>query len=89
MKKWLKWMLGIIAVLVLIIAGFIIWNWTSFQILGGTEDISGTTSEIPIAITGELPEPDSDQVSVQCYHGPADTSHWIRFDDFRIRKLED
>ena len=36
----------------------------------------------------ELPPPADDQVSIQCYNGPPDAEHWIRFDDFRILKLE-
>lgn len=39
------------------------------------------------AATGELPRPGKDQVSIQCYSGPADARHWIRFDDFKIMKL--
>ncbi len=38
---------------------------------------------------GELPPADADKISLQCYHGPADEEHWIRFDDFRILKLDD
>jgi len=41
-----------------------------------------------LAGTGELPLANQDQVSIQCYHGPADRPHWIRFDDFRILKLK-
>ncbi len=26
---------------------------------------------------------------MQGYHGPPDANHWVRFDDFRILKLED
>jgi hypothetical protein len=39
------------------------------------------------AATGKLPPPASDQVSIQCYNGPVDAEHWIRFDDFRIVQL--
>jgi regulation of enolase protein 1 (concanavalin A-like superfamily) len=39
------------------------------------------------AAEGNLPLPLNDQVSIQCYHGPPDAEHWIRFDDFRILKL--
>jgi len=39
------------------------------------------------AAEGKLPAPLNDQVSVQCYNGPPDAEHWIRFDDFRISKL--
>jgi hypothetical protein len=37
--------------------------------------------------SGKLPPPNNDQVSIQCYHGPAELEHWIRFDDFRVLKL--
>ena len=39
------------------------------------------------AATGKLPAPGKDEVSIQCYNGPADAEHWIRFDDLRILKL--
>jgi regulation of enolase protein 1 (concanavalin A-like superfamily) len=45
--------------------------------------------EFQIAATGELPPPGADEVSLQCYHGSPDAEHWIRFDDFRVLKLED
>ena len=41
------------------------------------------------AATGRLPKPGDDQVSIQCYNGPPDAEHWIRFDDFRILRLTD
>ena len=43
--------------------------------------------EFQTAATGMLPTPGDDQVSIQCYNGPADAEHWIRFDDFRILEL--
>ena len=45
--------------------------------------------EFLTAAEGKLPAPSKDQVSIQCYNGPADAEHWIRFDDFRIRRLSD
>ncbi len=39
------------------------------------------------AATGKLPAPGDDQVSIQCYNGPVNAEHWIRFDDFRISEL--
>lgn len=39
------------------------------------------------AATGELPPPGEDQVSLQCYNGPPDEAHWIRFEDFCIKRL--
>lgn len=44
-------------------------------------------SEFETAGTGTLPEPGDDQLSIQCYQGPPDAEHWMRFDDFRIWKL--
>jgi hypothetical protein len=45
--------------------------------------------EFKTAATGALPAPRDDQVSIQCYNGPANAEHWIRFDDFRILELPD
>lgn len=36
---------------------------------------------------GELPPPGEDQVSIQCYNGPPNEVHWIRFEDFCIKQL--
>ena len=33
-----------------------------------------------------LPPPKNDQISIQCYNGPPNANHWIRFDDFKIWK---
>jgi regulation of enolase protein 1 (concanavalin A-like superfamily) len=43
--------------------------------------------EFQTAATGSLPAPGKDQVSIQCYNGPPNAEHWIRFDDFRIIQL--
>jgi hypothetical protein len=43
--------------------------------------------EFQTAATGKLPPPKKDQVSIQCYNGPPDAEHWIRFDNFRILKM--
>lgn len=45
--------------------------------------------EYQTAETGKLPAPNNDQVSIQCYHGPANAEHWIRFEDFCISRLPD
>lgn len=39
------------------------------------------------AAKGRLPSPNKDQVSIQCYDGPPDAEHWIRFDNFRLTKI--
>jgi hypothetical protein len=44
--------------------------------------------EFLTADQGTLPPPGNDQVSIQGYHGPADAQHWIRFQDFRILRLD-
>lgn len=41
------------------------------------------------AASGQLPPPGDDQMSLQCYDGPRDSTHWIRFDDFRIVELSE
>jgi hypothetical protein len=41
------------------------------------------------AAEGPLPAGPDEQVSIQCYNGPADAEHWFRFDDFRILELSD
>lgn len=38
---------------------------------------------------GPLPPGTDEQVSLQCYHGPADVEHWMRFSDFQIIRLMD
>lgn len=38
---------------------------------------------------GALPPGPKEEVSIQCYNGPPDAEHWIRFDDFRILALRD
>jgi len=43
--------------------------------------------EFQTAAKGKLPAPRNDQVSIQCYNGPPNAEHWIRFDDFSISKL--
>jgi len=47
----------------------------------------GLKAEFQTVGSKELPPPADDQVSIQCYNGPAAGEHWIRFDDFRIVEL--
>ena len=39
------------------------------------------------AAQGDLPPPGDDRVSIQCYNGPEEGDHWIRFSDFCIKRL--
>ena len=43
--------------------------------------------EFQTAAQGPLPAGREEQVSIQCYNGPPDAEHWIRFDNFRILEL--
>ncbi len=36
---------------------------------------------------GELAVGSNDHISIQCYHGPEDADHWMRFTGFRIVRL--
>ena len=48
----------------------------------------GAAGEWLTAGSGKLPPPGvDDQMSLQCYNGPPDAEHWIRFDDFRVWRL--
>ena len=50
------------------------------------EDLKG---EFQTVAEGELPAPGNDEISLQCYNGPADAQHWIHFEDFRIVELSE
>jgi hypothetical protein len=38
------------------------------------------------AAAGKLAPGENEQISIQCYNGPANVEHWMRFSDFRIVK---
>jgi hypothetical protein len=44
--------------------------------------------EFKTVASGNLAPGDEEQVSIQCYNGPAGVEHWVRFDDFRIREVK-
>ena len=44
-------------------------------------------SAFETAANGALPPAAHEQISIQCYNGPPDEEHWIRFEDFRIVRL--
>ncbi|MDI6451042.1 hypothetical protein [Anaerobaca lacustris] len=48
----------------------------------------GATGEFLTAAEGTLPPPGDDQVSIQGYHGPPDAERWVRFENFRILRLD-
>jgi hypothetical protein len=45
--------------------------------------------EFLTAASGTLEPASNEQVSIQSYHGPADKEHWVRFERFRIVRLDD
>jgi hypothetical protein len=45
--------------------------------------------EFQTVASGPLPAGADEQISLQCYQGPANAEHWMRFDDFRIVELAD
>ena len=40
--------------------------------------------EFKTVAAGNLAASDEERISIQCYNGPTDAEHWMRFDDFRI-----
>ena len=43
--------------------------------------------EFKTVASGALAPGTKEEVSLQCYNGPPDAEHWMRFDDFRIVQL--
>jgi hypothetical protein len=48
----------------------------------------GAKGAFQTVAAGPLPPSAEEQVSIQCYNGPADAEHWMRFEDFRITELD-
>jgi hypothetical protein len=49
----------------------------------------GAIGEFQTAAAGKLAAGADEQVSIQCYQGPKDAEHWMRFSDFKIAQLEE
>jgi hypothetical protein len=45
--------------------------------------------EFQTANSGKLAPGADEKVSIQCYNGPPEAEHWMRFSDFRILRLPD
>ena len=45
--------------------------------------------EFQTAASGKLAPGADEKISIQCYQGPPDAEHWIRFSEFRILELPD
>ena len=45
--------------------------------------------EFQTSATGKLAPGMDEKVSIQCYQGPENAEHWMRFSNFRILKVED
>jgi hypothetical protein len=48
----------------------------------------GAQGEYKTAASGALAPSADEQVSIQCYQGPADAAHWMRFEDFQIVRVD-
>ncbi|MBT4482519.1 MAG: PQQ-like beta-propeller repeat protein [Candidatus Latescibacteria bacterium] len=72
MKKYQKWTLGILGILLVVIIVFAAMFWSSITILMGTEELRGTTDTIP-EVTSAEEEPlvigDADWISWQGVNG--------------------
>lgn len=47
MKRWQKWTLGSISVIIVAVLIFVTLNWTTISVMMGTEDLSGKKEAIP------------------------------------------
>ncbi len=45
--------------------------------------------EFQTVASGALPPGTNEEISLQCYNGPADAEHWVRFEDFSIVQLSE
>jgi hypothetical protein len=52
MKRWLKWTLGIVGTIIVILVTLVVWNYDMITIISGTGGLSG--DEIPIPAVSEL-----------------------------------
>jgi len=77
MKKWLKWVLGIVGAILVVIIVYVAWNWTFFNIVAGTEELSGESSVIP-----EMVGDGKDSLQI----GDTDWVSWYGPDGNRIAK---
>ena len=48
---------------------------------------SAAKGEFKTVASGKLAPSNEEQISIQCYNGPADAEHWMRFQDFRIAEV--
>ena len=47
----------------------------------------GESGDFQTADTKKVPAGANEKVSIQCYQGPPDAEHWVRFSDFKITEL--
>lgn len=52
-----------------------------------TQFCPGAAGEFHQLADGNLPAGADEKISIQCYNGPANAEHWMRFSDFKILKL--
>jgi len=69
MKKWHKWTLGIVGLLLVAIVIVVVLMWSTLSILKGTEGLSGKTETIPKTAADELPPLTSGESDWICWLG--------------------
>ena len=69
-KIGLRILLGLVGTLVLGVGGLILFNWDSFQILTGTEDLSNPSQDIPTVLEPAMALRDTGESDWPCWRGP-------------------
>ena len=49
---------------------------------------AASADALSTAAEGELPAPQDEHVSLQCYNGPEGAEHWMRFEQFVITRID-
>ncbi|MBN2010482.1 PQQ-binding-like beta-propeller repeat protein [candidate division KSB1 bacterium] len=70
MKKWLKWLLSILGVLIIGMAIMLALSWNSISILKGTEGINSDTDAIPTSTSDNLPPLEKGKTDYASWLGP-------------------
>jgi outer membrane protein assembly factor BamB len=70
MKRWLKWTLGVVGIIIAIFVVLVVWNWEMISILTGTEGLSGDENSIPAVSEQELNILNTGEADWGSWYGP-------------------
>jgi len=70
MKRWIKWTLGVVGTIIVILAVLVVWNWEMITILSGTEGLSGDENSIPEVAELELTLLETGKADWASWYGP-------------------